>query len=234
MVISSRGFFTIAAKVLCSFRFPPIRMPRHPPFPRTGAPPSTTQTQAGPLNCLYPSPHAAACIRDICRAVPSSTSLGPMEREMCSYLDWQLDVDPTTLRDFQARVQLDFAGPGPYPPMVLPQPAPAPFSHQSTGSSIFAFTPHVPLSKDAPVILSPPIRTYPSPLDNSSVEGIGIVIYHIRFWQSHSMHLDMQNGSKKHGSKKLPTNETADSGVTKVSLLPKGLLLVFVPDPHVL
>ena len=44
----------------------------------------------------------------------------------------------------------------------------------------------------------------------------------------------MQNGSKKHGSKKLPTNETADSGVTKVSLLPKGLLLVFVPDPHVL
>jgi len=62
----------------------------------------------------------------------------------------------------------------------------------------------------------------------------GWVLDHIRFWQSHSMHLDMQNGSKKHGSKKLPTNETADSGVTKVSLLPKGLLLVFVPDPHVL
>jgi hypothetical protein len=28
---------------------------------------------------------------------------------------------PTTLRDFQTRVQHDFAGPGPYPPMVLPQ-----------------------------------------------------------------------------------------------------------------
>ena len=40
-----------------------------------------------------------------------------MEREMCSYLEWQLNVlniDPTTLRDFQTRVQDDFAGPGPY------------------------------------------------------------------------------------------------------------------------
>ena len=77
---------------------------------------------------------------------------------------------PATLRDFQSRVQLDFAGPGPYPPTVLPQPTSAPFSHQSTGnninsstgSSIPAFASHVPLSKDAPVIPSPSIRTYPS------------------------------------------------------------------------
>jgi hypothetical protein len=66
--------------------------------------------------------------------------INQMEREMCSYLEWQLNVDPTTLRDFQARVQLDFAGPGPYPPMVLPQPAPAPFSHQSTGNNINSST----------------------------------------------------------------------------------------------
>jgi hypothetical protein len=72
---------------------------------------------------------------------------------------------------FQSRVQLDFAGPGPYPPTVLPQPTPAPFSHQSTGkkninsstgSSIPAFASRVPLSKDAPVIPSSSIRTYPS------------------------------------------------------------------------
>jgi len=83
----------------------------------------------------------------------------------------QSQAIPTTLRDFQARVQLDFASPGFYPPMVLPQPAPAPFSHQSlgnninssTGSSIPAFVSPVPLSKDAPVIPSPPIRTCPSP-----------------------------------------------------------------------
>jgi len=100
--------------------------------------------------------------------------INQMEREMCSYLEWQLNVDPTTLRDFQARVQHDFAGPGPYPPTVLPQPAPAPFTHQSstgninssTGTSIPAFAPRVPLPKDAPVIPSPSIRTYPSsPLD---------------------------------------------------------------------
>jgi len=54
--------------------------------------------------------------------------------------------------------------------MVLPQPAPAPFSHQttgnnvnsSTGSSIPAFSYRAPLSKDAPVIPSPSVRAYPS------------------------------------------------------------------------
>jgi hypothetical protein len=97
-----------------------------------------------------------------------------MEREMCSYLEWQLNVGSlrrcAIFRLDQAGVQLDFAGPGPCPPMVLPQPAPAPFSHQgtgnninsSTGSSIPAFASRVPLSKDAPVIPSPAIRTYPS------------------------------------------------------------------------
>jgi hypothetical protein len=60
--------------------------------------------------------------------------INQMEWEMCSYLEWQLNVDPTTLHNFQARVQLDFAGPGPYLLMVFPQPAPAGFSHQSTGN----------------------------------------------------------------------------------------------------
>jgi hypothetical protein len=41
---------------------------------------------------------------------------------MCSYLERQLNVDLTTLRDFRTRIQHDFTGPGPYPPMVLPQP----------------------------------------------------------------------------------------------------------------
>jgi hypothetical protein len=46
--------------------------------------------------------------------------INQMEREMCSYLEWQLDVDPSTLRDFQARVQQDVAGPG---PLALTSPA---------------------------------------------------------------------------------------------------------------
>ena len=42
---------------------------------------------------------------------------------------------PATLRDFQSRVQLDFPGPRSYPPTVLPQPTPAPFSQQATGNN---------------------------------------------------------------------------------------------------
>ncbi|KAI0282721.1 hypothetical protein BC826DRAFT_1132822, partial [Russula brevipes] len=34
--------------------------------------------------------------------------INQMEQEMCSYLEWQLNVDPSTLRDFQSRVQQDF------------------------------------------------------------------------------------------------------------------------------
>src|SRR5260370_5228713 len=51
--------------------------------------------------------------------------------------------------------------------MVLPQPASAPFAHQSTtkisssGSSMPAFASCIPFPKDAPIIPSPTIRTYP-------------------------------------------------------------------------
>jgi len=38
---------------------------------------------------------------------------------MCSHLEWQLNVDPSTLRDFQHRVQQDFAASN------LPQATPA-------------------------------------------------------------------------------------------------------------
>ncbi|KAN0124364.1 hypothetical protein V8E52_002013 [Russula decolorans] len=74
-------------------------------------------------------------------------------REMCSYLKWQLN--------------LDFIGPGPYPPMVLPQPAPAPFSHQIWVPPFLHFASHDPLSKDAPVIPSPSIRNIPLTLSNN-------------------------------------------------------------------
>jgi hypothetical protein len=95
-------------------------------------------------------------------APPSTTQTPQMEREMCSYLEWQLNVDTSTLRDSQNRVQRDFAGPGPYPPTVLPQPVPAPFAHQSTGnvntnpgSSMPAFAP-VPLRPRRPPLFPTP------------------------------------------------------------------------------
>jgi Cyclin, N-terminal domain len=57
----------------------------------------------------------------VSRGMFTLPEINQMEREMCSYLDWQFNVDPTTLHDFQARVQLDFTYPGPYPLMVLHQ-----------------------------------------------------------------------------------------------------------------
>lgn len=43
-----------------------------------------------------------------------------MEREMCQYLDWELNVEPDTLKEFEDMVRKDFAGPGPYPIYDLP------------------------------------------------------------------------------------------------------------------
>lgn len=58
-----------------------------------------------------------------------------MEREMCSYLELQLNIEPKNLKGFEDKVCRDFAGPGPYPPIVLPQPAPSPFAHPGASSS---------------------------------------------------------------------------------------------------
>ena len=52
--------------------------------------------------------------------------INQMEREMCSYLEWQLNVEPNALAEFEARVKKDFKGPGPYPTYNLPSPAPSP------------------------------------------------------------------------------------------------------------
>jgi len=40
--------------------------------------------------------------------------INQMEREMCQYLEWELNVDPVTLRDFEEMVKKDFVGPRPY------------------------------------------------------------------------------------------------------------------------
>ncbi|KAI0790569.1 hypothetical protein C8Q75DRAFT_698839, partial [Abortiporus biennis] len=41
--------------------------------------------------------------------------INQMEREMCSYLEWQLNVEPKLLQEFETKVRRDFKGPGPYP-----------------------------------------------------------------------------------------------------------------------
>ncbi|KAI0036152.1 hypothetical protein K488DRAFT_6984, partial [Vararia minispora EC-137] len=92
--------------------------------------------------------------------------INQMEREMCSYLEWQLNVDPDVLREFQARVKHDFAGPGPYPPLVLPQDvAPAPAA-PVPATSIPAFVTHPSAS-----VTSFPAPSHQLPSPPSSDEG---------------------------------------------------------------
>ena len=45
--------------------------------------------------------------------------ISKMEREICQCLDWELNVEPGTLKGFEDMVHKDFAGPGPYPTYVL-------------------------------------------------------------------------------------------------------------------
>ncbi|KAG2112745.1 hypothetical protein BD769DRAFT_1364408, partial [Suillus cothurnatus] len=43
-----------------------------------------------------------------------------MEREMCQYLEWELNMDLVMLREFKDMVKKDFVGQGPYPTYILP------------------------------------------------------------------------------------------------------------------
>ncbi|KAG1739136.1 uncharacterized protein EDB91DRAFT_1237581 [Suillus paluster] len=68
--------------------------------------------------------------------------INQMEREMCQYLEWELNVDPVTLREFEEMVKKDFVGPGPYPTYILPStskttppPTTNPFPPPPTGST---------------------------------------------------------------------------------------------------
>jgi hypothetical protein len=78
-----------------------------------------------------------------------------MEREMCAYLDWELNVDPDCLREFERAVRGNFTGPGPYKPIPLPLPpsktaaapvAPAPYTAPPEQATITVGTPTVPPS----------------------------------------------------------------------------------------
>ena len=46
--------------------------------------------------------------------------INQMELEMCQYLNWELNFEPVSLKEFKDMVLKDFAGPGPYPTYALP------------------------------------------------------------------------------------------------------------------
>ena len=70
--------------------------------------------------------------------IPTPTSPGAllvreidqMEREMCSYLEWQLNVEPGALKELESMVRRDSKAPGQYPAhYTLPAPSSGPFVH---------------------------------------------------------------------------------------------------------
>ncbi|PIL33468.1 hypothetical protein GSI_04091 [Ganoderma sinense ZZ0214-1] len=98
--------------------------------------------------------------------------INQMEREMCSYLEWQLNIEPNALKEFEAKVRRDFKGLGPYPMYVLLSPAPSPmpsttpYNAQTGGTahtpSFAAHSQHPP-STSPPKPIPPPVPVYAGP-----------------------------------------------------------------------
>lgn len=86
--------------------------------------------------------------------------INQMEREMCSYLEWQLNVDPMELHDFEKKVRADFKGQGPYPSYDLPSPAPAPSPMPS--STPYASDTTAPPPSFVTGRVPPPFVAYPT------------------------------------------------------------------------
>ena len=72
---------------------------------------------ASKVICDYPYSNKSWSI--VGQGVFRLRDINQMEREVCQYLDWGLNVEPGILKEFEDMVRKDFAGPGPYPTYVL-------------------------------------------------------------------------------------------------------------------
>ena len=108
----------------------------------------------------------------------SLREINQMEREMCSYLEWQLNIEPGALMEFESMVQRDFKGPGPYPThYALFAPSSGPFAHPkprttNIPTAIPSFDPGTPPSPSITPPISPESllkwlldKLYPTPTD---------------------------------------------------------------------
>ena len=112
---------------------------------------------------------------------PSSTPTPPpslaqeinqMEREMCSYLEWQLNVELSALKELESMVRKDFKGLGPYlAHYPLPVPSSGPFAHlkpstNTIPAAIPSFSPGAPPSPpSAKSSRQSSVKSYPTPTD---------------------------------------------------------------------
>jgi hypothetical protein len=82
--------------------------------------------------------------------------INQMEREMCSYLDWELTVDNPILQNFEAMVTHDFSSPNPpYPTYSLQMVS------KRAAKAAASSTPPPPISTDSPPINFPSKKVDP-------------------------------------------------------------------------
>ncbi|KAI0767073.1 hypothetical protein C8Q74DRAFT_930210 [Fomes fomentarius] len=95
--------------------------------------------------------------------------INQMEREMCSYLEWQVNLKPSALKEFEQKVRRDFKDLGPYPtydvpsPAASPMPSTTPYSGQtgaSTPTPSFASRTEHPPSTSPPKPIPPPVPVH--------------------------------------------------------------------------
>ena len=93
-----------------------------------------------------------------------------MEREMRQYLEWELSMDPATLKEFGEMVRKDFAGIGSYPTHILPSTKSTPSPSAIPFHPICGISPS-PLNKQRytspPKVPSPPYASPPETLSPS-------------------------------------------------------------------
>lgn len=100
--------------------------------------------------------------------------INQMEREMCTYLDWELNVDPKTLKEFETMIRNDFNQAGPYPTYVLQGAAKMVASTSMSQSAppaistspIPSFAPRYDAAP-AGILVIPRAKATPSPLETA-------------------------------------------------------------------
>ena len=102
-----------------------------------------------------------------------------MQREVYSYFEWQLNVEPIALKEFESIVWKDFKGTGPYlAHCTLPAPSSGPFAHpkpstNKTPTAIPSFGPGAPAYPPSTSSCIPSekssrrssVKSYPTPMD---------------------------------------------------------------------
>jgi len=114
--------------------------------------------------CQHTSSNKSWCV--VGQGTFALRKINQMGWEMCSYLEWHLNVEPIPLEDFKA-IDKGFKGSGPYPAhLVLPVPSSGPFVHLKPSANnnpmaIASFgsgTPPAPLSTTPSIPMDKPLR----------------------------------------------------------------------------